>query len=163
MSSVRGLARRSFVLAVASLSLALAMPSQATGPGGQPRIGGHVVGVRPLPPMRNPAGPTPLNPAGPTPLNPAGPTPLNPTGPSIPFPRQGFVIGPGAGVHVGVVGGGAQAGFPIGGSYYCQVHDRGFASQSLFFEHLAVMDGLPGDVALSYLIENGGVWIFPSE
>jgi len=141
----------------------LAMPAGATNPGRAPqRSGGHTVGVVPLPPLRGPAGPTPLNPAGPTPLNPAGPTPLNPAGPSISFPRQGgFIQQPG--VYVGVVGGGGNYRPQLGGSFYCQVHNRGYASQGLFFDHLAGADGLYGDEALSYLIDDGGVWIFPVE
>jgi len=135
--------------------------AQATGAGRvQPRIGGHVVGVKPLPPFLGPAGPTPLNPAGPTPLNPAGRTPLNPTGPGF---GSGYLSAPVArpGMYVGVVGGAYPA--PIGNSFYCQVHDRGYASQTLFFEHLADADGLYGDDVLPYLYDDGGVWVFPLE
>ncbi|MEW6269723.1 MAG: hypothetical protein AB1689_10560 [Thermodesulfobacteriota bacterium] len=162
------LARIAAQAACTGLAVTLfAGPAGATGAAGaakgQPRIGGHVVGVAPMPMLRNPAGPTPLNPAGPTPLNPAGPTPLNPVGPSIPFPRSGVVIVPQPGVHVGIVGQQEPVGLPLGSSFYCQVHDRGYASQSLFFDHLAVADGLAGDEALSYLVDDGGVWVFPAE
>lgn len=135
--------------------------AHATGSGqGRPRIGGHVVGVKPLPPFLGPAGPTPLNPAGPTPLNPAGPTPLNPTGRGFGnVYRSAPVARPG--MYVGIVGGSYPA--PIGNSFYCQVHDRGYASQGLFFEHLADADGLYGDEVLPYLYEDGGVWVFPLE
>jgi hypothetical protein len=162
MTPVRNAAAQ---LACAALAaLLIASPAQAgDGKRGQPRIGGHVVGVAPLPMLRSPAGPTPLNPAGPTPLNPAGPTPLNPVGPSVPFPRQGVAIAPPAGVHVGVVGQQQPFGMPLGSSFYCQVHDRGYASQSLFFDHLAAADGLVGEEALSYLIDDGGVWVFPAQ
>jgi hypothetical protein len=144
---------------VAAMVLWIAAPAAATSPG--KTIGGHRVGVPPLPRVLGPAGPTPLNPAGPTPLNPAGPSPLNPTGPSIGFPRS-VVRAPARGVHVGVVGG-YDYGAPIGGSFFCQVHNRGYASESLFFDHLAVADGVYGDEALSYLYDDGGVWIFPAE
>jgi len=147
--------------ALAALLLALAVPAGATGSPGT-RAGGRV-GVAPAPALRNPAGPTPLNPAGPTPLNPAGPTPLNPTGPSVGFPRRGVLVAPSSGVHVGVVGGRSSYGAPLGGSFFCQVHNRGYASESLFFDHLAAMDGVSGDEALSYLYDDGGVWIFPAE
>jgi len=110
--------------------------------------------------LRNPAGPTPLNPAGPTPLNPAGPTPLNPTGRSFGFPSRAIVQ---PGISVGIVGSQEPVGLPLGGSFYCQVHNRGYATESLFFDHLAAADGMYGDEALSYLIDDGGVWIFPVE
>jgi hypothetical protein len=164
MSSGRKVRRHTRLLSGWSLAavLGVAVAAHATDPGkGQPRIGGHVVGVKPLPPFLGPAGPTPLNPAGPTPLNPAGPTPLNPTGAgfghawrSVPLQQPG--------VYVGMVGGGGYAA-PLGNSFYCQAHDRGYASQSFFLEHLADADGVYGDAALSYLIEDGGVWIFPVE
>lgn len=144
------------------LSVILAAPVGATGGvKGQPRVGGHSVGVKPLPPLRGPAGPTPLNPAGPTPLNPAGPPPIGAGGPSIGFPRRSYTVQPG--FSVGIVGGGANYDAPIGGSFFCEVHNRGYASQSLFFDHLEVADGMYGDDALSYLIDDGGVWIFPAE
>lgn len=155
-----------WIAAVASaVVLALPVGAMATGAGsGQRRIGGHVVGVKPLPPLRGPAGPTPFNPAGPTPLNPAGPPPLGAAGPSIGFPRRvAPIIVQQPGVSVGIVGGASGYGAPIGGSFYCQVHDRGYASESLFFEHLAAADGVYGDEALPYLFEDGGVWVFPVE
>lgn len=156
---------RAAVLAAAAL--ALAVPAGATGPGkgrppGQPRVGGPSPRIgAPSAMLRNPAGPTPLNPAGPTPLNPAGPPPLNPTGLNVPVPRT-VVVGPRRGVHVGIVGGGFDSGVPLGGSFFCEVHNRGYATQSLFFNHLATADGVAGEEALAYLIEDGGVWIFPA-
>ena len=137
-----------------------AAPAGATGP--QRGYGPHTFGVRPLPPLNGPAGPTPLNPAGPTPLNPVGPSPLGLGGPSIGFPRRGVPIQQ-PGMYVGIVGGGGNYGGPLGGSFFCQVHNRGYATQSLFFDHLAVADGINGDDAPSYLIDDGGVWIFPVE
>ena len=132
----------------------------ATPPGDRrPQIGGHSVGVRPLPPLNGPAGPTPLNPAGRTPLNPAGPPPV---GGGVAYPRR-FVPAyqPAPGMYVGVVGDGY--GYGQGGSFYCQVHNRGYASQTLFLNHLADADGMYGEDALSFLIEDGGVWVFPAE
>jgi hypothetical protein len=125
----------------------------------RPQSGGHSVGVRPLPPLNGPAGPTPFNPAGPTPLNPAGSPPV---GGGVAYPRR-FVPSyqPAPGMYVGVVGGGYAYG--QGGSFYCQVHDRGYASQTLFLNHLADADGMYGEDALSFLIEDGGVWVFPAE
>lgn len=146
--------------ALAAAALALAVPAAATGP----QKGGHVARPRigaASPMLRNPAGPTPLNPAGPTPLNPAGPTPLNPTGLNVPVPRT-VIVGPRRGVHVGIVGSGFASGAPLGGSFFCEVHNRGYATESLFFDHLAVADGVAGEEALSYLIDDGGVWIFPA-
>ena len=157
---------------LAVLTCLLAVPAAASGPmqgvpGGargnpfaQPLIG--PAGPSPL----NPAGPSPLNPAGPSPLNPAGPSPLDPTGRSIGLPRRGAriqqtVLQPG--VVVGVVGNGGNVGAPLQGSFYCQVHNRGYATQSLFFDHLAVADGVAGDEATSVLVQDGGVWIFPVE
>jgi len=154
MSSARNRRRRACgILAASAAVLALAVPSRATGPG--KTIGGHRVGVPPLPRV--------IGPAGPTPLNPAGPTPVNPTGPSIGFPRRGVVVAGPPGVHVGVVGGGYGYGAPLGGSFFCRVHNRGYASESLFFEHLAAADGVYGDEALPYIYDDGGVWIFPTE
>lgn len=142
--------------------LAAVSQAGATPPGrdGRPQFGGHAVGVRPLPPLNGPAGPTPLNPAGPTPLNPAGGPPI---GGGVAQPRR-FVPSyqQAPGMYVGVVGGGGY-GFGQGGSFYCQVHDRGYASQTLFLNHLADADGLYGEDALSFLIEDGGVWVFPAQ
>ncbi len=141
--------------------LATAVFAGATPPrhDGRPQIGGHSVGVRPQAPLNGPAGPTPLNPAGPTPLNPAGAPPV---GGGMAYPRR-FVPAyqPAPGMYVGVVGGGY--GYGQGGSFYCQVHDRGYASQTLFLNHLADADGMYGEDALSFLIEDGGVWVFPAE
>jgi hypothetical protein len=148
-------------LAVAGvLLLAGAVVADATPPagGGRPTFGGHVVGVRPLPPLNGPAGPTPLNPAGPTPLNPAGAPPV---GGGVAYPRR-FVPAyqPAPGMYVGVVGG---AGYGAAGSFYCAVHGRGYASETHFLNHLADADGVSGDDALSFLVEDGGVWVFPAE
>jgi hypothetical protein len=148
-------------VAVAAAVTTAAAPAAATG--APKTIGGHRVGVPSPPRVVGPAGPTPLNPAGPTPLNPAGPTPLNPTGPSVGFPRLGVPVAPAAGVHVGIVGSRTSYGAPPGGSFFCQVHNRGYASESLFFDHLATADGVHGDDALPYLYDDGGVWIFPAE
>lgn len=150
---------------LAVLACLLAVPAAANGPmqGVPGGAHGNRFAARSL---IGPAGPTPLDPAGPTPLNPAGPTPLNPTGPSIGMPRRGARIQQTVqqpGVFVGVVGAGRNVGAPLQGSFYCQVHNRGYATQSLFFDHLAVADGLAGDEATSFLIEDGGVWVFPVE
>ena len=146
--------------ATGMLLLAGAPFVEATPParGGQATFGGHVVGVRPQPPLNGPAGPTPFNPAGPTPLNPAGPPPI---GNGVAYPRR-FVpaFQPAPGMYVGVVGG---AGHGAGGSFYCAVHGRGYASETLFLNHLADADGVYGDDASSYLFQDGGVWIFPAE
>jgi len=151
--------------ALAVLTCLLAVPAAANGPmQGVP--GGAHGNQFAAQPLIGPAGPTPLNPAGPTPLDPAGPTPLNPTGPSVGLPRHGARIQQTVqqpGVFVGVVGAGSNFGVPLQGSFYCQVHNRGYATESLFFDHLAVADGVAGDEAMSYLIQDGGVWIFPVE
>jgi hypothetical protein len=164
--ATRSTARAARWIVTVASAVALSAPAvaTATGPsgGGQKRIGGHVVGVKPLPPLNGPAGPTPLNPAGPTPLNPAGPPPIGAGGASIAFPRRIAPIQR-PGFAVGIVGANDGYGAPLGGSFYCQVHDRGYASESLFFDHLSAVDGIPGDDALSYLIEDGGVWVFPVE
>lgn len=139
------------VVVLTSVGLAAATPP---GQRGQRTIGGHVVGVRPLPPLLGPAGPTPLNPAGPTPFNPAGPPPVGGG-----FQRRFHGHQPG--MFVGIVGGGGYGG--SAGSYYCQVHDRGYASQNMFFAHLADADGLYGDDALPFLVDNGGVLVLPAE
>lgn len=131
----------------------LAASAGATGKG-QRRVGGHVVGVRPMPQFIGPAGPTPLNPAGPPPLDPTGAGMRSRAYQSAPAQRPGM--------YVGIVGGGS-APAPIGDSFYCQVHDRGYASQTHFFQHLADVDGVYGDEALPYLIDEGGVWVFPFE
>jgi len=143
------------VLVLAGVALAEA---QSPSRGGRPQSGGHVVGVRPQPPLNGPAGPTPFNPAGPTPLNPAGRPPI---GGGVAAPRRLVPAyqAPAPGLYVGVVGGGLGA----GGSFYCQVHDRGYASQTHFLNHLADVDGMFGEDALSYLVEDGGVWVFPAE
>lgn len=140
------------------LFTAAAAVATPPGRGGRPQIGGHSVGVRPQQPLYGPAGPTPFNPAGPTPLNPAGPPPV---GGGVAYPRR-FVPAyqPAPGMYVGVVGGGN--GYGQGGSFYCQVHDRGYASQTLFLNHLADADGMYGEDALSFLVEDGGVWVFPA-
>ena len=151
--TVRMLASAAIVVLVA------ASQARATPPGrdGRPQIGGHSVGVRPLPPLYGPAGPTPLNPAGPTPLNPAGSL-----GGGVANPRRVVPsYQPAPGMYVGVVGGGY--GYGQGGSFYCQVHNRGYASQTLFLNHLADADGMYGEDALSFLIEDGGVWVFPAQ
>jgi hypothetical protein len=99
-------------------------------------------------------------------IGPAGPSPLDPTGRSMGLPRRGARIQHTVqqpGVFVGVVGNGGTVGVPLQGSFYCQVHNRGYATQSLFFDHLAVADGVAGDEATSFLIQDGGVWIFPVE
>lgn len=163
------------VAVVAMLGCLAATPAFADGHGGRGGRGGGFVppqtGFVPPPPLYgpagptplNPAGPTPLNPAGPTPLNPAGPTPLNPTGPTLGMPRRVFPTRqPGA--YVGVVGSSyTNGGVPLRGSFYCQVHNRGYASEALFFNHLAVADGIGGEEAASHLVEDGGVWVFPVE
>lgn len=134
--------------------------------GGRLPTGGRIPipPVAPVPQLYGPAGPTPLNPAGRTPFNPAGPTPLNPAGAPpigarVVSPR-GFVPYQQPGMYVGVVGG---SGYGQGGSFYCQVHDRGYASQGMFLSHLADFDGVYGDDALSFLVEDGGVWVFPAQ
>jgi hypothetical protein len=162
MTSGRKLRHRAVcavALCVATV-IGVAASAGATGKG-QRRVGGHVVGVRPMPQFIGPAGPTPLNPAGPTPLNPAGPTPLNPAGGFGPYTHRSAPVQR-SGMYVGIVGGGS-APAPIGDSFYCQVHDRGYASQTHFFQHLADADGVYGDDALPYLIDEGGVWVFPFE
>ncbi|HEY8518024.1 MAG TPA: hypothetical protein VIS07_21130 [Candidatus Binatia bacterium] len=145
----------------ALLTAALATPASGTSPGHRASGGGRHVAPRVV--LPNPAGPTPRNPAGPTPLNPAGPTPLNPTGraPVVSFPRT--VIAPPSGVHVGIVGQQDVLGAPLGASFYCQVHDRGYASEALFFDHLAAADGIGSEEALAYIFEDAGVWVFPAE
>lgn len=153
-------------IAVVSLVMLGAVAAGATPPGvgGRPPGGGRGGAVAPLPPLYGPTGPTPLNPAGRTPFNPAGPTPLNPAGPPplgahLVTPRS-FVPYSQPGMYVGVVGG---SGYGSGGSFYCQVHDRGYASQGMFLNHLADFDGVYGDEALSVLVEDGGVWVFPAQ
>lgn len=151
--TVRMLASAALVVLVAASQAAATPP----GRDGRPQIGGHSVGVRPQPPLYGPAGPTPLNPAGPTPLNPAGSL-----GGGIMNPRRVVPsYQPAPGMYVGVVGGGY--GYGQGGSFYCQVHDRGYASQTLFLNHLADVDGMYGEDALSFLVEDGGVWVFPAQ
>jgi hypothetical protein len=119
----------------------------------------------------NPAGPTPLNAAGPTPLHAAGPTPLNPAGPPPLFPTGRFRGGPVVTTSdplfrpqpfVSVIEdhGVQQA---LAGSFFCQLHNRGFATQGLFFDHLLAADGIDSAQASEALIEDGGVWIFPAE
>jgi hypothetical protein len=173
---MRGTARSWRRMAVVTLLAGLlATPTMANGRGGYGGRGGGFAapqpGLAPRAPLYgpagpsplNPAGPSPLNPAGPSPLNPAGPSPLNPTGPSLGMPRRGFSVRqPGA--YVGVVGSSyVNGGAPLRGSFYCQVHNRGYASQALFFDHLAVADGIGSEEARSYLVEDGGVWVFPVE
>jgi hypothetical protein len=158
MIATRRTLRRTVALTV--LACLVAVPALATGPGAPHRGGSRGMGFAQQPQL-GPAGPTPLDPAGPTPLNPAGPTPLNPTGPARGLPRRGARIQQ-PGVFVGVVGGG-NVGVPLQGSFYCQVHNRGYATQSLFFDHLAGADGVRGDEAMSFLVEDGGVWVFPVE
>ena len=117
---------------------------------------------------RNPAGPTPRNPAGPTPLNPAGPTPLNPAG--------GFggshLRGGGARAFVGndaftrprtfvSVVGDSSAPSSFAGSYYCGVHDRAFATEQFFADHLWSVDGIAPSEVGDLLIDGGGVLVFP--
>jgi hypothetical protein len=51
---------------------------------------------------------------------------------------------------------------PLGGSFFCQVHNRGFATQGLFFDHLLAADGVNAGEASEMLVEGGGVWIFPA-
>jgi hypothetical protein len=157
-STARDVRLATVLALLACLTVLLAGSALADGSGAQ-RIGGHHGGFVPLPPLVGPAGPTPLDPAGPTPLNPAGPTPLNPTGRSMGMPRRAVPIQQ-PGVFVGVVGA-SDAGLPLRGSFFCQVHNRGYASQSLFFDHLAVADGVGSEDAMSYLIEDGGVWVVP--
>lgn len=148
------------ILAATGLAvLVAASQAVATPPGsdGRPQIGGHAVGVRPQPPLYGPVGPTPLNPAGPTPLNPAGSL-----GGGVARPRRVVPsYQPAPGMYVGVIGG--DYGYGQGGSFYCQVHDRGYASQTLFLNHLADADGMYGEDALSFLVEDGGVWVFPAQ
>lgn len=154
MTSGRKLRHRAVcavALCVATV-IGVAASAGATGKG-QRRVGGHVVGVRPMPQFIGPAGPTPLNPAGPPPLDPTGAGMRSRAYLSAPVQRPGM--------YVGIVGGGAPA--PLGESFYCQVHDRGYASQTHFFQHLADADGVYGDDALPYLIDEGGVWVFPFE
>jgi hypothetical protein len=117
-----------------------------------------------------PAGPTPRNPAGPTPRNPAGPPPLNAAGSFGAAPRMVhrpplgsasdplFVPQP----FVSVVGPAAAPAF-LGGSFFCEVHNRGFATEQFFFDHVEGMDGVPADVAAEMLIDGGGVWVFTGE
>ena len=115
------------------------------------------------PPPRNPAGPPPVNAVGPgpfnatgpPPVNAVGPPPLNPTGPP-PLNAGGaqpsfFVSGPGIGNQV------------VRGSFFCRVHNRGFADQGRFLEHLQQMDGVAPDQAAAFTSENGGVTSFPAE
>lgn len=163
----RGSGKLGAAVATGIAVLGIAALTGATPPGhaGRPPGGGGGVAVAPLPQLYGPTGPTPFNPAGRTPLNPAGPTPLNPAGPPpigarVVSPRS-FVPYQQPGMYVGVVGGGY--GYGQGGSFYCQVHDRGYASQGMFLNHLADFDGIYGEDALSLLIEDGGVWVFPAQ
>jgi hypothetical protein len=142
--------------------VALAGATQPSQGGHRPGGGRGIGGIPPPVQLYGPTGPTPFNPAGRTPFNPAGPTPLNPAGPPplgarVVSPRN-FVPYQQPGMYVGVVGGGlGQA-----GSFYCQVHDRGYASQGLFLSHLADVDGVYGEDAFSFLVEDGGTWVFPA-
>jgi hypothetical protein len=157
-------AARAF-LATCLIVIGFAALAEATQPGrgGRPSRGGPVPGIPPQQQLLGPTGPTPFNPAGRTPFNPAGPTPLNPAGPPplgarVVSPRS-FVPFQQPGMYVGVVGGGlGQA-----GSFYCEVHNRGYASQGLFLSHLADADGLYGEDAFSFLVEDGGTLVFPAE
>jgi hypothetical protein len=153
-------------LARAMLALVLAaavsgpLTAGATGPFGAGQVGSRA-GVA------SPAGPSPRNPAGPTPRNPAGPPPLNATGSfgsRLAHPRSGAVFGAGDPFFqpqpfVSVVGP-SSVPLAVGGSFFCQVHGRGFATEQFFFDHLAVVDGLAPDEASAVLFENGGVWIY---
>jgi hypothetical protein len=135
--------------------------ADATGPGGAGIAAGGAA---------FPAGPSPRNPAGPTPRNPAGPTPLNPAG-SFGRSRGVVVRQPFVGASdplvrpqpfVSVVGPSSAAG--LGGSFFCGVHNRGFASEGFFFDHLAEFDGMVDpDIAAEMLVDGGGVWVFTGE
>ncbi|MBY0280508.1 hypothetical protein K2Z84_34670 [Candidatus Binatia bacterium] len=165
MASAYEGSRNLATVAIACLVVLGAAAAGATPPGhgGRSSVAGRGSAVAPPPQLYGPAGPTPLNPAGPTPLNPAGPPPLNPAGPPplgthLVSPRR-FVPYQQPGMYVGVVGGG----YGQGGSFYCQVHNRGYASQGMFLNHLADFDGVYGDDAVSLLVEDGGVWVFPAQ
>ncbi|MFM7140763.1 MAG: hypothetical protein ACKO2K_02445 [Alphaproteobacteria bacterium] len=158
-----------FLLAVATLAGA---PLASAGP----------------PPVRNPAGMR--NPAGPSPRNPAGPPPTDPTGsfshlrpirpPGTPPPSRPGGGQPGGwnhGHHGGWNGGGwgypgynpgvvvigptSSGGFPYGSNFYCQVHGIGFAFQDMFLEHVAYVDGVAPDYAMTLMYNTGGVWVYP--
>lgn len=158
----RGAARTLIASCLALLGVATIAAATDPGRAGRPSRGGFGAGIPPQQQLLGPTGPTPFNPAGRTPFNPAGPTPLNPAGPPplgarVVSPRN-FVPAQQPGMYVGVVGGGlGQA-----GSFYCQVHDRGYASQGLFLSHLADADGIYGEDAFSYIVEDGGTWVFPA-
>lgn len=149
---------------VALLAVALSpLSAVATGPSGSR-------GGRTQPGVAFPAGPTPRNPAGPTPRNPAGPPPLNATGsfargrapghaPPV-FVGNDPFFQPQA--FVGVVGP-SSVPASLGGSFFCAVHQRGFATQQFFFDHVASADGLSPDEAMAVLVDDGGVWIFTGE
>jgi len=125
----------------------------------------HVVGRPPFnpvaPPVMNPVGPPPLNAVGPPPLNAVGPPPLNAVGPP-PFNATGaqpaFFD---RGAFVSVVG--DQPVGPIGGSFFCRVHGRGFATEQLFLDHLARFDGVAPADAGRMVFDNAGVLTFPAE
>lgn len=137
------------------------------------------------PPVRNPAGMR--NPAGPSPRNPAGPPPTDPTGSfshlrPIRPPGARPPSRPGAGGHGGhghhggwnggnwgypgyypgvvVIGPTWSGGFPYGSNFYCQVHGIGFAFQDMFLEHIAYVDGVAPDYAMTQMFNSGGVWVF---
>jgi hypothetical protein len=141
----------------------LATSAGATGPGGPN-------GGRSRAASAFPAGPTPRNPAGPTPRNPAGPPPLNAPG-SFANTRPLGVRPP---VFVGndaffqpqpfvSVVGPSTVPVLLDGSFFCGVHDRGFATQQFFFDHLATSDGLAPEEAIEMLVDGGGVWVFTGE
>jgi hypothetical protein len=117
----------------------------------------HVVGRPPFnpvgPPPMNPAGPPPLNAVGPPPLNAVGPPPFNATGAQPAFSeRRAFVS---------VVG--DQPVGPIGRSFFCRNHGRGFSTEQMFVDHLARFDGIAPDDAGRMVFDDGGVVTFPAE
>lgn len=61
-----------------------------------------------------------------------------------------------------VVGPGVAPAFP-GGSFFCRVHNRGFATQQFFFDHLALVDGVDPFLASENIFADGGVWVFTGE
>ncbi len=60
---------------------------------------------------------------------------------------------------VSIVGGAATP-HSLGGSFYCRIHDRGFATEGFFLDHLQRTDGVSPDDAGQLLDEEAGVWIF---
>jgi hypothetical protein len=101
----------------------------------------------------NPAGPSPRNAAGPTPFNPAGPPPLGAAAAFVPLAPQRFVNVPQPEVFVSTVGDPPPA-------FFCQIHNRGFANEQAFFEHLGMSDGVSPEFARAALFDGGGVWVF---